>query len=67
MQAVDVEHVVCTTSTTLKQWVAAASVSLPMAFQMGSTIGKLRGLRLPLPPDTHQIRVVAVLLLLMEL
>ena len=31
-------------------WVAAASASLPMAHQTHSTIGKLRRLRLPLPP-----------------
>ncbi len=32
-------------------WVAAASASLPMARQMRNAIGKLRRLRLPLPPN----------------
>ena len=42
------------------RWVAAASASLPMARYMRDAIGKLRGLRLPLPPDTHRVEVVAV-------
>jgi hypothetical protein len=37
--------------------VAAASASLPMALGTRSTIGKLRRLRLPLPPDCQIILI----------